>query len=154
MSATSLASAALFPSGRFRLVTLCDQRLWPAMSLISSRDACRVEAHEAVAVDMTAQGGGSALQRQAAVSFYHAFQSWVKGADGVCSPAWVTAELRCTADFRSAGQSDASSAPVESLIIGIDVEVRQRFSRRDTTIQARREAKRSKQHARTDATAC
>lgn len=84
-----------------------------------------MESHEAASIDMTAQGGGDAQQRQAAVSFYHAFQSpELRGADGMSSPAWLTAELRCSADFKSASQPGALTAPVESLTIGIDVEVR------------------------------
>jgi hypothetical protein len=84
--------------------------------------SCRVEAHGAAAVDMTQQGGGTSQHRHAVVSFQHMVHSpefW--GADGVSSPAWVTAELRCAADFRSASQPEL----VESLRIGIDVEVSQ-----------------------------
>lgn len=74
---------------------------------------------------MSAQGGCSALHRRASVSFYHAFESpGFRGADGVSSPAWVTAELRCHVDFKSAKQPDAAAASAESLSIGIDVEVR------------------------------
>jgi hypothetical protein len=81
---------------------------------------CRVEAHEAAVVDMTPQGAGAAQHRHAVVSFHHAFHSPdFRGADGVSSPAWVTAELRCTADFKSASQPEL----VESLCVGIDVEV-------------------------------
>ena len=85
------------------------------------RAQCRVGAHGAAAVDMTAQGGGATQHRHAVVSFHHALHSPdFRGADGVTSPAWVTAELRCTADFKSTSQPQL----VESLRIGIDVEVR------------------------------
>lgn len=71
---------------------------------------------------MTPQGGGAMQHRHAVVSFHHALHSPdFRGADGVTSPAWVTAELRCTADFKSTSQPQL----VETLRIGIDVEVSQ-----------------------------
>lgn len=69
---------------------------------------------------MTPQGGVAMQHRHAVVSFHHALHSPdFRGADGVTSPAWITAELRCTADFKSTSQPQL----VESLRIGIDVEV-------------------------------
>jgi hypothetical protein len=79
----------------------------------------QVGAHGAAAVDMTPQGGGAMQHRHAVVSFHHALHSPdFRGADGVTSPTWVTAELRCTADFKSTCQPQL----VETLRIGIDVE--------------------------------
>ncbi len=90
-----------------------------------SPGACRVEDHRSAAVDMAGPAGGTVGHAHAAFSFYHAFDCHdFRGADDVCSPAWVTVELRCHADFKYASAADVASPPSDHLTLGIDVEVR------------------------------